>query len=486
MNKLLLIFSMLTSSYVFGQVIQNEIIFNTEYHSGVKRTLEDNQQNIIIAGFTRDTVYHYSGFLLKVSPDFDTTSVIIANDTADIYFSDMLITPGNNYFLIGGIGHDTGFNHQLDHIAVYIFDENLNLMTEKSYQMPEGYNNPKLFIWQSASGSIYAVGGEGSSSTMLLSLKFNELGDTLLTSYPYENNAFIFNLQPKPDNLSGFYAFGQGFSIGMGRMEIDTNLNYSIEQMDDALFYPSGFQHDATARWLNDSVFLFSSLVNTDTIGTPYPYEDNVLIKIKDDLELTDEYITVGIPSRRDYGVPYNLDWKFTNKMYVGTFDAYAPLSQLRYFVAMFNEDLEVAGTKIIGGEGDYSYELWNMCATTDGGLICSGAVRKQGNIDYDWDIFVHKFMPEDIVQVAEKTANPYDSDYYVYPNPGTDRLNIITARKGVNLAIFNQNGQLVQKEKLHDAFNNTINTTLLTKGVYFLHFTDDEGYSEIIKWIKQ
>ena len=485
-SKILIILVIIISKGVFSQYVEKEIIYDTPVHSEVVRSLEDKQQSIIVAGYSLGTASHYTGFLLKVSPDFDTTSILIANATADIYLTDMLITPGNNYFLIGGIGKDTGYYHQGDKIVVFIFDESLNMLSEKVYPMPEDYKYPELFLWQSATGSIYASGHENSSSMRLLLLKFDQSGDILLVNYPYVTGAFIYNILPKPDNLTGFYAFGQGFSIGMGRMEIDTNLNYSIEQMDDALFYPSGFQHDATARWLNDSVFLFSSLVNTDTIGTPYPYEDNVLIKIKDDLELTDEYITVGIPSRRDYGVPYNLDWKFTNKMYVGTFDAYAPLSQLRYFVALFNEDLEVMGTKIIGGEGNYSYSFWNMCATTDGGLICSGAVRKQGNPDYDWDIFVHKFMPEDIVQVAEKTADPYDSDYYVYPNPGADRLNIITARKGVNIAIYDQGGQLAETLKLKNAFNNTINTSRLERGIYFLRFTDKEGYTETIKWIKQ
>jgi hypothetical protein len=151
----------------------------------------------------------------------------------------------------------------------------------------------------------------------------------------------------------------------------------------------------------------------------------------------------------------------------------------------MFNENLEVLGSKIICGGEEMDYSLWNICATTDGGLICSGAARKQDSPDYDWDVFVHKYMPEDIVQVAEKTANPYDSDYYVYPNPGDKHINILTARKGVCVKIYNQNGKLVLSDNLEDSFKNVIDVSVIGSGIYIINFTDNKGFTESIKWIK-
>ena len=220
------------SFYILNaQYFENEIIFDTEIHSEVVRTLEDNQQNIVVCGYSFDTTYQFSGFLLKITPGFDTTTCIIQHDTADILFTDIIVTPENNYFLIGGIGHDTGYSYQLDHIAIYIFDDNLNLLTEKSYKMPDDYNYPKLYLWQAENGNIYAAGGESTNSTRLLLLKFDQNGDTLLTNFPYLLNAYIFSVLPKFNNISGFYAFGQGMGFGgMRTMELHTDINYKIEK----------------------------------------------------------------------------------------------------------------------------------------------------------------------------------------------------------------------------------------------------------------
>ncbi len=172
--------------------------------------------------------------------------------------------------------------------------------------------------------------------------------------------------------------------------------------------------------------------------------------------------------------------------MYVATLDAYALPGQFRYFIAMFNENLEVLGTKTISGGNNIDYSLSKMCATTDGGVIYAGASKSSGSPDYDWDPFVHKFMPGDIVQVAEKTASPFDSDYWVYPNPGQGTLSIFTARKGVSVNIYGQNGLLASKHTLKESPLNTLDTSQLPNGLYILRCTDNEGYTENIKWIKK
>ncbi len=94
--------------------------------------------------------------------------------------------------------------------------------------------------------------------------------------------------------------------------------------------------------------------------------------------------------------------------------------------------------------------------------------------------------MPDEIVGVAEKTIDPYDSDYFIYPNPGKEKLNINTARKGVELKIIDINGKEVMRRRLDDTFLHTYDVSKLSSGNYILHFRDNEGYEESIKWIKQ
>jgi len=478
----LLFFAMFTN-ILLAQDFEYELFYDTEFNTGIGYSLEDHQQNIIFTGGTFDTAYHYSGFLLKLSPSFDTTVIVIENDTADIFLKDFVITHDNNYFVIGSIGRDTGYYYQSDHIVIYIFDENLNMITEKVYQMPEGNSYPKFFLWQAENGNVYAVGQRDTGYTELMFLKFDQNGNLLLGNY---TNVWthIYGILPKYDNISGLYAFGLLYGVnGMSRMEIDTNLNYSVLPMEGDEAYGSFF-HDATGKWLNDTMFLFSSLVQTDTIGSDQ-YEDNILLKVNENLESTDEYITVGLPGTRDYGFPYNMDWKNPDQMYVATFDAYAPTGQYRYFVALFNENLDVLGTKTISGGEEIDYTLGEICATSDGGIICSGRSHATGSEDYDWDPFIHKITAENIVQVAEKTANPYDSDYLVYPNPGKDIINVQTARKGVVMEFYNDKGQLVMERQFCAGYLNTIDTEKLPPGKYIFELTDGEGFSETGKWLK-
>jgi hypothetical protein len=100
--------------------------------------------------------------------------------------------------------------------------------------------------------------------------------------------------------------------------------------------------------------------------------------------------------------------------------------------------------------------------------------------------MFIRKIMPGDIVDVAEHTEDPYDSDYFIYPNPGIDYLHINSARKGVKLKIFNTAGNLVSTHNLAEGFGRQITTGHLEAGMYILHFTDREGFSEKLSWIKK
>jgi hypothetical protein len=141
---------------------------------------------------------------------------------------------------------------------------------------------------------------------------------------------------------------------------------------------------------------------------------------------------------------------------------------------------------KSLGRDG-YQYEMHCMQATDDLGCMVSGTVHDNAHApSYDWDMFIRKIMPGDIVDVAEHTEDPYDSDYFIYPNPGSNYLKINTARKGVELKIFNTAGNLVSTHDLAEGFGRQITTGHLEAGIYILHFTDREGFSEKLSWIKK
>ena len=94
--------------------------------------------------------------------------------------------------------------------------------------------------------------------------------------------------------------------------------------------------------------------------------------------------------------------------------------------------------------------------------------------------------LNEEITGVAEQTTAPYDSDYYLYPNPGGAEVYISTARQGVHLAIYDLDGKKVKEAKICKRLHQKINMESLPPGTYFFKFTDNKGFQETKKWIKQ
>ena len=133
----------------------------------------------------------------------------------------------------------------------------------------------------------------------------------------------------------------------------------------------------------------------------------------------------------------------------------------------------------------DLNFGIFSICATSDGGAILVVGQHDYNNPAYDLDLIIWKIQAEDLITSAAETTNPYDSDYSVFPNPGNDMLIVQTARKGVNMQMFNDRGILVFENKFKDTFINEINTASLPEGVYIYKCTDNEGFTETGKWIK-
>lgn len=73
-----------------------------------------------------------------------------------------------------------------------------------------------------------------------------------------------------------------------------------------------------------------------------------------------------------------------------------------------------------------------------------------------------------------------------VYPNPGTDQLNIKTSINYTDFEIINLNGKVVIIQNL-DNNQSAINTESLKSGMYFYRLIDQKNKTiETGKWIKK
>jgi hypothetical protein len=104
-----------------------------------------------------------------------------------------------------------------------------------------------------------------------------------------------------------------------------------------------------------------------------------------------------------------------------------------------------------------------------------------KGNNRFD-NITVEGDISPEIDAVTDVTR----SDYALYPNPANDHITLITTFEGEKMiSIYNSTGALVTTYKL-DGKEITINTSLLSQGLYFMKIIETKGKNvSILKFIK-
>jgi len=470
-------------------VFSQEIIIDTDFGIEPHSITKDNNGNAILACVTVDTTNFWQSSVFKVTPELDYSYVII-DDTLNKLFIDNVLVTQNNIILTNSIENLEGSGNWYDRFVIAVFDEDLNMISFKRYNYEHIYpawNDVIVDFIQNADQRIFGFGIRGESYEFL-AMEINEMGDTLRTkkisSLPGpELHSDV--MESHSDSIA-LYAFVHGFENWSGLYKVltlDTAFNYvyqNIEMPD-----PYNYLQSPKANWIDDSVYIGVGFLPTVTS------DKNLLVykaNANQNHELIGEPLFINRPDTADVpaqNIPTFVDPGY---IYIGSENQSFPWSSIsyRYMVVVIDENLNVLGMKSYGKTG-FNYNMYVMQATDDLGCILVGTVHDIANSpSYDWDMFIRKIMPEDIVNVAEKTEDSDDSDYFLFPNPGREILNIQTARKGVNLMIYDESGRLVRQESLGDGFNHSINVSMLLPGMQHLIFTDENGYTESLQWIKK
>jgi len=477
----------------------NEIIFDTDFSIGCNRIIEDNMGDYVLNCGFGDTTNHISSKIVKLTPDFDTTSVTISFPGHDISFGDFVVTENNDYIFFGYYGIDTGYqSYYYTNFVIMCLDENLDEKYMKYYQLPESHKNPNMKVSLTENGDLYAAGTLRYSTDttygkdVLYLVKFDENGDTLKTSITEDQYGSIqvHDILPKNNGEEGLYVIGNGFLNLYGKevFDVGPDLGYSVIGLDQSAY---GLGSRASAKWINDSVYMFVSFSTppeSKNKESKIYTEDLFITKVTDDHELIGEPVWVGRHDTTDYLAMYGFDFTDPSMMFAGAFNMQSPTTSYQnyYFVSLFDEDMNIKGVKSIG-EPDQNYMLLTICATDDGGCLFSAITYDYVNDpDYDFDLHILKLYPNDIITSASETPLVIDSDYSVFPNPGKDVLYVRTARKGSTIKMYNENGGLALEGKLGTGNTTEINTAALNPGIYLFEFTDKSGNTETGKWIKK
>jgi hypothetical protein len=360
------------------------------------------------------------------------------------------VLDNGNYFVTGAFSAGGDFN-SMDRFWVMIFDQNLEVVTEKSYGIKEPYLTYGVLNLSliNQDGDVAIVGtNERIINNPLrpdfIMFKFNQQGDSLFSqqyeSFP-SSTPNSFNIKPGTDSL---LMIGRGV-INTGQeslnfMDKDMNILEAIDLsgVGDHMRYSNG-------TWINAREFLMvaDQVEDTDK-GREYffsVFRANTLGQNLQELKLDR-------PDTLEYHSPCrNLVVATDSLIYVGGSQSYNAFTSRpnRSVIYLIDRDLNLLGRKNFGGDGNDF--LMGIEATPDNGCF---AYAERYNVDsssFECDIYMLKFMREDfeiITQLTDQSAAAFDSK--VWPNPANDVLHIsiegLETGSDFRLRIYNIAGQ--------------------------------------------
>jgi len=461
---------------------QRELVINTSDDLTLKNVRKDNNGDFI-AVFSRDSLnYNFTGGVIKFNQSLEYQIFSLPCDSAYYILQDIVVTDENNYLIAGTVGENIGYWVQNHTIYLLLLDENLNTIAENFYELGEQYTNPFIKMLKNTDGRIYITFDEP-SNYLKGTLEVSHEAEIIKEKMNYNMSSATVNPFPNPDG--GLYLFRHipvPWARG-GITVVDTNLNF-----DTTYLFPrtiNGVYYDMSNRgsckWLNDTTYILCSYGRHES-----PTDEIYIYKISDKHEFMTEPFIIGNEYENNMLPLYqSISWADPQKMYVAGFVPPSMGFQTTYYVAVINEGFELLGYKICGG--DFNTHINSILALENGGCLMIGAQRDyQAGNSQDGEGYIAIFNPDDIITSANETANPYDSDYLLYPNPGDDEMYIQTARKGVELEMYDLNGRMVLKRKLSDDFRTAISIIHLQPGLYTCRLTGKDGHIENKKWIKQ
>ena len=249
---------------------------------------------------------------------------------------------------------------------------------------------------------------------------------------------------------------------------------------------PWGLSSSNTMRFLGDSNLLitgrkiFPEKNNERDLGIVKTNINNNLI----------EYKHYGKIDTIDYpGEHNNLDFISENDIFFGGYSninisnpAFSTLPSW-FILNKIDINLNLKWQKFYGG--DACYNLWSILATQDGGCVMAGT-----RYDYktqpiqERDIYILKVDEDGIVTWTQEI--PLTKTHTtIYPNPGTNCLNIKTKLKNSTFELIDFTGKIIIRKSLN-SFTKQINTSNIPSGMYFYRIHDNKKIIESGKWVKR
>ena len=416
--------------------------------------------------FIENTNHEYVGLLNKRNAELDFNELYINKisssgelllqvnyskpDSSSFYSYIIQSSADPVEYLIAGYGHPNGRATDIYDFFIMV-DSSFNVIWQKLYHFipPDftvSFENSQRLLKKKDSGYIFGTQYDHSGDNKFVFFEMDENGDSVACRI-YEGDSagqVLYDLNYNHDS-SAYLIDMRG-----GAFKIVT-LDFDFNQINSTLF-PT-YHHCLTSKVLPDGSLVSGGLYN-GIILNPYQLIDQICI-IKHDTSLTlldSNYFTNPdheIGKREGY---FNsIDYYYPNSVFVaGTYnyDVGVWIPHPSWIaLAKFDSNLNLLTEKYVGGDAYYS--LWDIIATSDGGVLLSTSRYDYQTQDHEHDLYIIKLDSLDLLVGSTEHHNKMVKNAMVYPNPARNHFYVKTAVKETMITLYDIQGKAVLQQPL-------------------------------------
>jgi hypothetical protein len=406
-----------------------QIHIGSEWNDWVTSADNDSLGNTIFTGVVSpgDAFSPRSSLLVRVRANGTYMQRSIAAPDTSFAFQYVKILDNGNYFVISD--YKPYPTTQDNAMAIFIFDTAMNIISQKSYALPEGYfriggytdmveNNDGNLVF-AASLSYY----EGASTFEdFVFYTFNQEGDTLASRvYETRFHADVYGLTKVP-NSNQLMMISRGYlPFTAGELMF---IDYNLDIIRVKRIRSSWSTYFDSKYWLSDTTFITSESFIQQREGLPSEYMMRTCI-----LDTAATYLKIkelNHPDTIEYvSFAESMSYFDDTTIYISGFQSYNDLTfslPTNVFLYMVDTNLNIRGYKALGG--DHNYIGLGVTSTLDGGCLVWGLryyIPYDGN---ETDIIIWKVMPEDMILYTDVSYLPPGRiSGHAWPNPVKDEL---------------------------------------------------------------
>lgn len=464
-----------------------EIGLDSEEDCKVWEATIDYNGNVILVGDIGPFIgLEYDAFVMKINPDGSyNTKRFELLDTLSL-FSTIDVLNNGNYFIIGSYSAEENY-HARNNLWIVILDQELNLISEKFYQIKEshvGFGTSACTLIDNDGNIVLAAialeeqSEEKTAFADFAFYKFNQQGDTLLSKYyHYQWDQWPYELRqmPNSDNLlliekSTHYNGHDELCF----LDPDLNILYINQFGNDDTHISGDLSSDF---WVSDTSFLLSGrnswnmdnysefYIGVYLVDTSAVFHQELVLNKND---------TVDYPAKRN-----SMAYANDSTIYIGGFQTHMEFWSTQPTIVelyVIDKDLNLLGYKELGG--DANYEVWGIIATDDDGCLIYGTSYTNDSVP-ERDVHIWKVLREEINIITELSEyREKIQGIAVYPNPVNDNIYIHLDQKynwdKLILSIFTLNGKKVFQKQINGNGNLLkANLQNLRSGLYIIRISN-------------